>query len=535
MDADDALGEAEDDGVSDLLGELAGVSENDGDSQGATETGGVLNDEGEGAEEEEESFGLFALLLTILKPDTLPHILLLVLATLCLYLITLSGSDGSDQLAAMGYISMALAYVGTALLSRNEAMGRILRTSPLEVDVDAGAPSGSEMIVHKTRQILKVWMLPLVITGGVMILMLVLFGDDGPLSGVGDSLPTILAFMFVLWSVGQALSFKTSITTSIEGKLKHAELPAEGAGSGAYWPTAIKLLVINLIIGAILILIFVSIQDSEVNLDQEKAKASMLNHILFLFALLITQLGILHWTRPLMEKAATNKRSSAFSLRWGVMVHAFAAWHLMAIYRQFGMASPHVVTMLEEATLMLLTVLLAIWGMTTKGMAKGSTTFTKDNALFWGLGFGFGYAGSIAMVANVLGDVNDVIMAGHAITWVSLLYLHNRALKDHLTSAGLLGESLVSDPSTGSTDDAEAEVRDQSEEEESESDEGDTVDESSAIADDGEVDWNDDSVDSIGEGAEWNEAEETEVESKPETSGEDESPDDAGLDLELLD
>ena len=360
----------------------------------------------------QEKFGFITLIRTVLAPSTMPHLLLLILTTVALYVITKSGSDGSEVIAAMSFIALSLAYAATAYVSGNEAIGRILRTSHYEMNADGEGPNFAGKMTHLAKQILKAWALPLCITGAIMLLLVFLMGDEGPLSNVGTSLPTILASLFVIWSIGQGLSFRTSATTYIEGRLENKE---DFDRNGSFAVTASTMVAINLLIGGIFVFLFVSIQDAELNTDD--VEATMVKHILYLLALAITQGLILWWSKPLIEVAIKHKRAAIFSMRWGIIVQAFAAWHLMSIYRQYAMNSPQAFTIIEELTLMVFTVLLAIWGTTTKGMAKGSSVFTKENALFWGLAFGFGYAGSITMVANVLGDVKTVLMAGHAITW----------------------------------------------------------------------------------------------------------------------
>lgn len=220
------------------------------------------------------------------------------------------------------------------------------------------------------------------------------------------------------------------------------------------------------------------------------------------------------------------------------------------------MASPQVFTIFEELFLMVFTVLLAIWGTTTKGMAKGSSIFTKDNALFWGLAFGFGYAGSITMVANVLGDVKAVLMAGHAITWLTLLMLHRLALRDFIYSENLSAGDAVSDGvssdarDNSGADDSEAqneggdyETADATETGNSPPDDTGMTDgvasgDGSAIGDDNEVDWSADIPSPIESDDDWqlddDDSEDGVDDGLRDVEG-DEDDDDLDDELELLD
>jgi hypothetical protein len=487
----------------------------------------------------EEVFGLLSLVKTVLAPATMPHLLLLVLATSALYIFTMTDSSDVDEIAAMCFIALSLSYCATAYVSGNEAIGRILRTARYEISADGDGPTVAGKLLHLLKQVLKAWALPLCIAGAMMLLMVFLLGDEGPISGARSSLPLILASLFVLWSIGQGMSFRTSTTTYLQGRLEAKEAADK---SGSFAVTAITMVIINLVIGGSLIFIFVSIQDSELNTSN--VEATMLKHILYLIILLVSQGLILWWSKPLLEVAIKHKRAAAFSMRWGILVQAFAAWHLMSIYRQYSMASPEVFTIFEELFLMVLTVLLAIWATTTRGMAKGSSVFTKDNALFWGLAFGFGYAGSITMVANVLGDVKAVLMAGHAITWLTLLILHRLALKNFIYSENISEDGTVSDSDGDST---EAGVNSgETESDERSGGSGETVgaadsgaaEDGSAIGDDSEVDWSEDIPSPIESDDDWQLDDDDSEEGVDDGLGDiegDEDDDDLDDELELLD
>lgn len=509
--------------------------------------------------DEDETFGLLSLVKTVLDRKTMPHLLLLVMATSALYVFTMTDSSDVNVIAAMCFIALSLSYCATAYLSGNEAIGRILRTTQYETDADEDGPKAVGKLLHLLKQVLKAWALPLCIAGALMLLMVFLLGDEGPLSGVGSALPLILASLFVLWSIGQGMSFRTSTTTYISGRL---DSKSEADKRGSFALTAATMVTINLVFGGALVFIFVSIQDAELNTAD--VESTMLKHILYLIALLVSQGLILWWSKPLLKVAVKHKRAAAFSLRWGIIVQGFAAWHLMSIYRQYSITSPQVFTIFEELFLMVFTVLLAIWGTTTKGMAKGSSIFTKDNALFWGLAFGFGYAGSITMVANVLGDVKEVLMAGHAITWLTLLLLHRFALRDFIYSENLMpadGSDRNSGgaASAGSANDAEdaessaTDIDDQTETMEDgragsgdagATDESTTAgggdlaeDDGSAIGDDTEVDWSANIPSPIESDDDWQLDDDDTDEEVDDGLGdvEDEDGDDIDDGLELLD
>jgi hypothetical protein len=536
-------GEGVDDLLSDLIdssNESTEVTDEAPDTSLSNDTNSLIPAVGdEVLNEDIDSFGIFTLLRTILARDTMPHILLLATSAFFLNILANSSADGSAEFAAMGFISLAGAYAIVALLSKKESMQRMLHTNPFSLA--EGEKSFSNVMIHKTKQIVKVWALPLVITGALLMLLMVIFGEEGPLGSVASSLPLALGSLFVAWSIGQGVSFRASIATMIKEKVseKSAEISPPH-----FWPIAITMMVANLIVGVLLIILFSAIQDKELTTSLDQASTSIGGHVLFIVLILASQGGLLWWSKEFVESASTNKQSNSFSLRWGIAVQAFATWHLMSVYRQYMMASPSAFTTIEEGFLMIITVLLAIWGMTTKGIAKENSIFTKDNALFWGLAFGFGYAGSIAMVANVMGDVKGVLIAGHLITWLTLQLLHRAALKDFLISKGQIDKSGndKAEPSHTPSENSGSEAIAAAGKEtgEGEAPIGENIDlGGDAIGDDSNVDWSGEIPDPIVADEDW--GEEVQNENPPVNTDEQDSSDQEEIngslddDLELLD
>ena len=69
----------------------------------------------------------------------------------------------------------------------------------------------------------------------------------------------------------------------------------------------------------------------------------------------------------------------------------------------------HIQIFFEELSLMIFTVFIAIWSMTNKGFKSKLKLIDENNALFWGLAFGYAYAGSVAMLSNVFDNIETVM------------------------------------------------------------------------------------------------------------------------------
>ena len=77
---------------------------------------------------------------------------------------------------------------------------------------------------------------------------------------------------------------------------------------------------------------------------------------------------------------------------------------------------------------MIFTVFVAIWSMTSKGYKSKFRLITKENALTWGLAFGYAYAGSVAMLTTFFDDIKIVMSIGHAVVIITVIYVHKLVL-----------------------------------------------------------------------------------------------------------
>ena len=73
--------------------------------------------------------------------------------------------------------------------------------------------------------------------------------------------------------------------------------------------------------------------------------------------------------------------------------------------------------LIEEGILMSISIILAVWSMAKRGEKGGWMIFQGQSAVFWGIGFGFIYAGSISsLTALSEGSLLTTTAIGHAIT-----------------------------------------------------------------------------------------------------------------------
>ena len=87
----------------------------------------------------------------------------------------------------------------------------------------------------------------------------------------------------------------------------------------------------------------------------------------------------------------------------------------------------------EEVLLMMFTVFMAIWTLTSKSFGPKFKILSTENALPWGLAFGYAYAGSVAMLATALDNITYVMVAGHIIAFLTITWMQRSVLKKVLS------------------------------------------------------------------------------------------------------
>lgn len=368
-----------------------------------------------GKAEEEPVFGLRDLLRTLLNRQTLPHVLLLTLLSTGLFALTRM-SDGAYELTSLAFLSLSLGYALTAILTRFGFVHDWVRT-----DTSGEAAGGIKGLALRC---VKVWSLPLMLSA--------LIGGAAKGTVLTDDAyatwPALgLAGLFIVWSAGQAGSFRTACSSWLAGSRKSRDSrPGPGRVGGMFTKHMLALI---LLAGALAFMFGYG--------GRDPADADFGTHLRwggFVLVVGLIQFGILRWLHSHYEAAAVRKGSARFALRWGIVAQAFVTWHMLSAWRRFIDPPSAIAQLLEESILMVFAVVMAIWALSSRGVKKGSKLFTSDNALFWGLAFGFGYAGSIAMITRLTGGGLATTMGfGHLVTAGALVLMHPAVITSHNT------------------------------------------------------------------------------------------------------
>jgi len=226
------------------------------------------------------------------------------------------------------------------------------------------------------------------------------------------------------------------------------------------------------------------------------ASEAIISNIGF-FAIAFAVYGLtVTWTWKLRQIALRDKALKKFTSRWTLFVHVFATWHLLTIWRQLVMSPGSIEVFIEEVLLMMFTVFMAIWSITSKSVGAKFKFISAKNALPWGLSFGYAYAGSVAMLATAFTDITYVMVTGHVIAFLTITWMQKsvltKVLDQHDFAVTIARNSKKSSP--------QPEVAPVITEQE-DSDESTT--ESEALLDEIEVQWDGAVGPSISDDVEW--------------------------------
>jgi hypothetical protein len=351
------------------------------------------------------------------------HILSIIIFAPLLYILSQKGVL-SPNVSAIGFLSLMSGYAITALMGLSDNTRKYLEKSTIP---NKTHKSNSPMakILNYILSNFKITFIPMTISLVIFIILTMLMGDNKPLSSVGEFLPVLLSALFVFWSASQAISYKNSVNLWISNNI---EIDNRETEFDSKRNTIIQLIIVGIIV-AIVSSIMLSFFGNGEGLNSTKGAP------IVVIIVLITQAFILWYSNNSRESLMKRIDGKKIEFIWGLALHLFASWHLLSVYRRLVSAEIDAFNIFEEIILMIFTVIMSIWAMSSRGMNKNYNLFVPENVLFWGIAFAFGYAGSVTMLAVGLeGNISSIFAMGHVVTWITLLMMHNQSCKDILTS-----------------------------------------------------------------------------------------------------
>ena len=351
---------------------------------------------------------LWRLVKTLLSPKTMPHIVLISILSIILHI--LASNDSLTNIASVIFISLSIGYTVTAIGSRND---RIRKWTIAE----SRTSNEDDNKLMKFLKKFDICIFPLAVSLVSVIIIIMLFGENGLIPQVYDLIPVFLASLFVLWAIIQGISFSTWASSLSAKKTKK-----KGATLNLKYSTVFNgLFLMGFAIITVGIFQFIK-EPSSALLDV------LLENSIYLLLVLALYCSTSAWTWKLRTLGDKNQLLNSFSNRWSLVCHLFLSWHILTIWRQNFMSPNSIEILVEELLLMIFTVFMAIWSLTSKGYATKFKLLDEQNSLPWGLAFGYAYAGSVAMLTNVFDEITTVMTIGHIMVIITVIYVYRKVL-----------------------------------------------------------------------------------------------------------
>lgn len=357
---------------------------------------------------EQQNVSMFSLVKTLLSTSTMPHIILIILLSVIFYII--ARIDSMTVFAAMAFTSLSASYSLTALMAKNKTVNNWIT---LDDEISQNKMSFILRNIYRFR----ICLFPVISAGFIFVLLIFTTGENGIIANANKSIPLILGMLFILWSIVQGTSFSRWASTTSAKKSNDAKKLGSIKASIIILSTTICS--VSLLLGCL----FYQLEDFNNTLSE-----SLLKSIPFTFLALGVTVGSLSYSWSYKKLSSMKPRLHKFSNRWTVICHLFITWHLLTIWRQNFMNPSVFQVFIEEIALMIFTVFVAIWSMTSKGYKSKFKLITEQNALTWGLAFGYAYAGSVAMLTTFFDDIKIVMSIGHAVVIITVFYVHKLVL-----------------------------------------------------------------------------------------------------------
>ena len=360
------------------------------------------------AEYETTNVSLISLARTLVSTSTMPHLFLITILSTVLYIT--SSADSLTNISAMAFTSLSIGYGISALASNNSTVKKW-------ITLDQELSDERPFIIRNLAKF-RICVFPLVMAIISFFAMILLFGDNGVIP-IGDGvLPLVMGSLFVVWSIVQGTSF-TKWASSVSAKLTEKQKRTNLQISIIFSIGIIALM------SSALAAIFYKIHDLDLSIG-----GALLDSLPFAFITVLVLVANVGYNWQLKKLASMKYRLHNFSNRWTIICHVFISWHLLTLWRQIFLDPTNIQVLFEELILMIFTVFIAIWSMTAKGYKSNFRPINEENALSWGLAFGYAYAGSVAMLTTVFDDITTVMQIGHAVVIIAVIVIHRKVLTD---------------------------------------------------------------------------------------------------------
>lgn len=326
------------------------------------------------------------------SPSTLPHLLSLGAFSGFLYIAMKVDLFGSEMQGSIIFLSLSVSYIFAALLTPSR-MGKWIFTVQKS---DDGVLNRNYWLGGFSR------LIPIItVAGTIWLLSNLVLGNEQ----LGNA-RIFLALMFIAMSVFQGVSLAYGWVV-YSRKAQRSPRKSRAGGIFSFGMSMVTVIVLIPLVwwfgyGA-----------------EDPRNSGFTQNIYWIFFLLIIALlGILldRYTKSVRSREGVDgvALDKVF-----FFIFLTSCWHLLGAWRRSPIWADKSSggMLIEEGILMSISIILAVWSMAKRGEKGGWKIFQGQSAVFWGIGFGFIYAGSISsLTALSEGSLLTTTAIGHAIT-----------------------------------------------------------------------------------------------------------------------
>jgi len=319
-----------------------------------------------------------------------------------------------------------------AILSNNETVQTLIKL-----------PTGKNETNLAARFILsfRITIVPILLSSVIMgLLWYSLGGNDN------SWISPLLASLFIVWSIAQAASFRTGMVEWLANGLGDAKLHDYKEKIS----TATQFAIVQSF-AFVLIWVGQALSNSESMSFGDALKGGFI----FLIISVLLQFLTLRITRTERENSGFEKGMAAFSFKWMIIAQIFITWHAFSVYRRALMDPTEISTILEEGFLMALSVIFAVWSLTTYTIRDGKRLVSENASLPLGISFGYAYAGSVAMLTGTFESLREVMIFGHVLTICTMILLMRPTLRASRVSSEIITRARTIDISSKEEENSE--------------------------------------------------------------------------------
>ena len=337
--------------------------------------------------------------MTILNPSTLSHLIILLfntslLYTLMKYELGYLGTNGS-----LIFLSLSISYVIIAIIISSRLGEMIFNVKD----------DGEGIFTKKYFIKASISIAPAVVIAILLFITLKYLFEI-------KNINYFMSSLFILLSIGQGLSLVFGSLMFIEKRdsVKQSKVSKHNIAFRTLG----------------LIMIFIPLVWWFGYGAENVSESNIKVHILwFLFFLIISSISYLMDIYTSNIRKNLGDKGHLGDLFMSVLIFS-SCWHILSAWRRntWLVDSVDGLMLIEEGVLMIITIFFAVTSMINRGKKRGIDIFGGGSAIFWGISFGYMYAGSISSLTILSEQLTESSLLqttaiGHIITALVILLI----------------------------------------------------------------------------------------------------------------